>query len=574
MTKKYFVILGLLIFSFPFLFANSQVEFLAAVTSIVSEDDDVVLLEMALTPEFVIPVRVTEETEIRGENDETLEVEDLMTGMILKVEGLFTSEGIFAEELVVVADGSGFRVTGTIQDIIERSIVISDFPITVAEDAGISDSEDAVLGFEDLEVGQRVRTSGDIVEGTFLASRVRVRPFEGRISRIRFEGIVDSIDGDDILVIIEGVGPALVRITEDTKIRGNLAVGVSVRVVGFIEPDLTVRASKIVAKPLLKVAPDHLKMKFEQTRRVEVILRESLEEDVVLTITSRQPEIATPSVDTLTVPASKITAAFEVTSNNQEGETVVDVVLPDSLGGQVATVEVEVQDRGDERDEDLKISWRPDEVSMKSDKTRKVHLVLRRPAATALTVELSLKSGPEGLVDFPSIVAFEEGDRHVKVEIQALGETGEVKIRATLPEEFGGDDDDLEVEIREPRGHDGDKNDDDRDEGEDRDNQDGDEEELEIRWEPDEFESRFNETRTLRLTLNEPAPREFVAELSVKEGPADAVEFPREVVFAEGDRSVDVEISTRESEGRVKIRAALPFDVGSDTDDLEIEIVN
>ena len=130
------------------------------------------------------------------------------------------------------------------------------------------------------------------------------------------------------------------------------------------------------------------------------------------------------------------------------------------------------------------------------------------------------------------------------------------------------------MEIREPRGHDGDKNDDDRDEGEDRDNQDGDEEELEIRWEPDEFESRFNETRTLRLTLNEPAPREFVAELSVKEGPADAVEFPREVVFAEGDSSVDVEISTRESEGRVKIRAALPFDVGSDTDDLEIEIVN
>ena len=161
------------------------------------------------------------------------------------------------------------------------------------------------------------------------------------------------------------------------------------------------------------------------------------------------------------------------------------------------------------------------------------------------------------------------GDRHVKVEIQALGETGEVKIRAILPEEFGGDDDDLEVEIREPRGHNGDKNDDDRDEDE---NKDGDA--FEIRWEPDDFESRFNETRTVRLTLSEPAPREFVAELSVKEGPADAVEFPREVVFAEGDSSVDVEISTRESEGRVKIRAALPFDVGSDTDDLEIEIVN
>ena len=106
----------------------------------------------------------------------------------------------------------------------------------------------------------------------------------------------------------------------------------------------------------------------------------------------------------------------------------------------------------------------------------------------------------------------------------------------------------------------------DDDEGED-------EAELEVRWDPREIDSFFNESQTVLLTLNQQLDETVVVELNVKDGSDDAVEFLEQIKFPAGVTEVEVQITTREIAGEVKIRAALPFELGGDTDDLEILIV-
>lgn len=166
-----------------------------------------------------------------------------------------------------------------------------------------------------------------------------------------------------------------------------------------------------------------------------------------------------------------------------------------------------------------------------------------------MTVELSLKEGSSGLVTFPRQVVFARGSRVVEVVIQTGAAIGKGKIRATLPAVVGGDQDDLKVEIETEE-----------------------QQKLEVKWVPDEIKARPNETKTVKLRLDRSAPSDLTAVLTLKKGPSDLVEFPNEVNFTKGSSETSVLIKTKNSTGKVKIRAALPFSVGGDHDDLEIEV--
>ena len=150
---------------------------------------------------------------------------------------------------------------------------------------------------------------------------------------INFEGIVKSFEDPDLTVLIEGEIEVLVEVTPETDVKGDLDEGVLVRVKGTLQQDLSVRARKIIVKRLLQLAPGELKMRLNQNRRVEIILRETLGTDVELTITSLDPSIAqvAESDSTVTIPAGKVTRSFEVSSGSIEGETIVEVQMPAEL---------------------------------------------------------------------------------------------------------------------------------------------------------------------------------------------------------------------------------------------------
>lgn len=77
----------------------------------------------------------------------------------------------------------------------------------------------------------------------------------------------------------------------------------------------------------------------------------------------------------------------------------------------------------------------------------------------------------------------------------------------------------------------------------------------------------------VELRLDRPAPFDFEVVISLKSGNPNLVEgMPEKVEFKEGETKVTVQLRTVDRQGKARFRAALPFDLGGDHDDLEIEV--
>lgn len=557
--KKYLLPL-ILAFSFFTLgySAASQVEFVATVEDMIAEDSETGILKMALTPSFSLDVRVTPFTEIR-DGESQLNFSDLAAGMTLRIEGIFGDDGIKALEIEVTDDAAEIEIKGEISEIDAgaQEIVVSGFRIHVTSATELKDSDGTPLLFTDLNLFDFVKVEAFVSGDRLEAEEIKVRNPEEKFARISFEGIVTDIQDSTIFVLIDGMSaPATAEITSDTEIKGTLAVGVLVRVIGHFNPDLSVTADKILVKRLLQLAPDKLRMHFDQTRRVEVILRNPLEEDIELTIASLDPSVAVPSVSSLLIPAGQPTSFFEVTSAFQEGETEIEVKTPDLLGGLVVTLKVEVRssqkiddddDDADEGDEDeLELKWAPPQLNLRAGEQRTVRLMLNGPAPDGLMAALSVKKGdPSLLIGLPSDVIFAPGGRFAEVTFQAGPTAGEIEVRATLP---NGEEEEIEIRIRPDQAQ-----------------------QPKLEWSPDEVEAGLNETVSVQLQLSRPGPGVQVT-ISPVGNAADLIDFPPQVSFAAGSTSITVQIVTKGQPGEAELVASLPFTSGGDSAKLEVEI--
>lgn len=450
MKRPVLLLLSLAACSIFSLSTPAQIEFTGTVKSIEKESDQVAVLMVSLTSTFDIPVRITGMTEIRDENGEPMTLSEIKVDMTLEIEGLFLEKGILAREVKVAKKATDFELKGRIENIdgLNREIKVLGFVIQVPETAEIKDSEGDPLLFSGLQLNQFVEVEGNVSESRLVASEVKVIRPEAKKARVRLEGIVVSMEESTLQVLVEAVGPALVRITPETDIHGTLAVGVLVRVIGTINEDLSVAARKIIVRSIVQLAPHRLKMGTNKTRRVEVILRKTFDQDVELAVTSLNPDLAKASVSSLTIPAGKVTGSFQVTSGPTSGETTIEVQLPADLGGFKAVLPVEVSQANDHEGKELEVEWRPDEVNMRTNEERKVQLRLSKPAPSELAVQISVKDGEADLVEFPAQVTFGAGSIRVEVTLKSKSSRGEVKLRARLPESVGGDADDLEIEVK------------------------------------------------------------------------------------------------------------------------------
>jgi hypothetical protein len=359
--------------------------------------------------------------------------------MTLRVRGLFTGDGVLAEEIRVADLEGEFAVRGAIESLADTAVTIEGLVLGVAANAEIFDEDGNPLLFSDLLVAQQVRVSGDIDDGDLTATKIRVRIRDEALVRISFEGVIVEVADDlnSFMVELEAVGEVLVHITGETETTGDLVIGASVRVIGTVEPDLSVSARKVLTKRLLQVAPGRVKVHAGQSHPAEVILRSPLDGPVDVHITSENPEIAEVEPSVVTISAGRVTASFEVIGISS-GETTVMVEVTD-LG---ASVEVPVTVRGEQRD--LELNWRPDHINIGTDQDRRVVLMLNQEAPGTLEVTL-VEEGEPGDLIFPGTVEFQQGDRHILVGIGSGGIPGEFKIRATLPD---GVSDVLEVKVR------------------------------------------------------------------------------------------------------------------------------
>ena len=433
--KKLLILSLVLLFS-PFVHAKpGEVQFVAVVASV---DSDTGILGMQLAPDFILPVIVTDTTDIRDANEDPFEGE-ITVGMILRIRGLFTGDGVLAEEIRIADLEGEFAVRGVIEALTQNpTVTIEGLTIPVAAGAEIFDEDGNPLLFTELLPGQLVRVSGEIENGELTATKIRVRVRDEALVRMSFEGVVVQVSDDSFVVALEAVGEVEVYITGETQITGDLEPGVLVRVIGTVEPDLSVNARKVLIKRLLQVAPGRVKVHAGRSHPAEIILRSPLDGPVDVEITSENPMIARVEPGMVTVPAGKVTASFEVIGV-VSGETTVIVRVPD-LG---AAVEVPVTVRGEPRE--LELNWRPDHINMGTHRGRRVVLTLNQPAPETLEVTLEQVGDKANELVFPERVFFEPGDRHVLVGVASGGIPGEFKIQAMLSD---GVTDDLEVKVR------------------------------------------------------------------------------------------------------------------------------
>ncbi|MGH9341242.1 MAG: DUF5666 domain-containing protein [Acidobacteriota bacterium] len=466
---KQFIFLAAILISFSSLSAApAEIEFSGELVSIDTLSEQVADLGIELTDQFIIFVRVTGRTEIHDDGT-AMTLAQLGIGDILSVEGLVTGQSILAQEIEIAEEDNDFEIRGRIDSIVGDQIIVIGLAIQVPETAEIRDSQGAMLSFGDLALKQFVKVEGEISEdGEMAASEVEILHPGRRVGRLKFEGTILSLSGTELLVQVEGVGPVLVQITDDTEIEGDLAEGAIVKVQGRLNPDLSVLALEITVQRPLRLAPHKLKMRLNQTRHVQVILDRIFDVDVQIDLLSLDPAVVQTSTPILTIPAGTIASEFNVLSGAVEGETSVEVTLTSPDGVQSVILEVEVEQRGegnngngnngqggghgpggedDEEEIEIEIKWVPDDIKSLGNETRTVKLELDEPAPAGLTATLFLRAGKVGLVQFPAEVVFPEGSTETDIQIVIADDHGKVKIRASLPDFFGGEDDELEVEV-------------------------------------------------------------------------------------------------------------------------------
>ncbi len=542
------------VWAFPI---TTQVQFVATLQEIAPQESGLTALTVELTPSISIPVLVSEDTEIRDENDLPASIADLAPGMILKIRGVFAPSGIVALDIEIQENGSEFEVRGVIQQVTPGeegagSIRISGFEIQVPAAAQIENRQGDRLTFGDLAPGQLAKVEGASDNGQLVATSISVQRPRERYARIRLEGVISAILSDfEFTVELEGGVFAQVELDEFTEVRGTLAVGAAVRVEGVLTETLAVRARRIVVVDSVRLAPRELKMGPGETRTVSVILLAPRDSDTVFELSSGNPDVAVPNVETLTVPAGELTASFDVTSGDQEGETNIGV-SSEGFRGRVK-VEVEVEEEGEEEpppSASLRLMWEPRVIHAVGKGVRELRLRINDRAPEDLIVAISQESGDEEFVAFPETATIPAGAKEVRIEVSFLKDQGDAVLRAVLPDSVGGDDDTLEISLRPVKP-----------------------EKLSIEWKPDEVELRPGQAGEAVLSLDRPAPYALEAVLSIRNGNRSLVRgLPPRVLFAAGEGRVVVPFTAADHPGKIKLRAALPIQVGGQAADLDIEV--
>ena len=442
--KRTFLILVLVFALSGSLLAElSLLEFTGTLTG-KTPDGDITILALQVTPTTSIDVRVTDLTEIKDGLDAKT-VDDLMDGMILKIEAFHTSEGFTAREIEITDGAALIEVRGEVTAKTDDpdTLTVATLVLHVNENTSIKDFErpSNKLTFDDIMVHDFVKIEAFPSGDHLVAASIKVGDPEDRFARLAFEGIIDSIDGDIVMVSIDSVAdPIPVLITPDTEVKGVLAVGLRVTVIGHLNSDLMVVADKIIVKKLLHLAPKKVKLKTNDSRQIQIILNEVLGEDLVLTIASNDPSLVTVDPTSVTIPAGELSAFFHVHSADQEGETTVTA----TAGDLVASAEVEVRDGGNGPPFD--IVWHPGHVNGHPGQIRKVKLQLGRAVDAETIVTITQTEGePDLLADYPSSVTFLPGEKKKDVIIVLGDHPGEGKLVAEMPE---GQQAEFEIKIR------------------------------------------------------------------------------------------------------------------------------
>jgi hypothetical protein len=562
--KKIFVLIGLVfLISTPTLVA-APFEFFAEVANDPG-DSLPSTLELKITPAVSINVLVTGLTEIKEMNGAPSNIGSISQYDLVAVEAFYSGSQFVALEIQRQSSLSEFELRGWVSavDIDDggESITLNGLLVQVEEGvAEIKDEDGTHLSLSELK--QKATVEGKLwlkIEGfvsgdDLVASEVKV-PSMIQHAKINLQGLVGPFSGDSFELDLGGGTTTVVNVLpgETEIVGGELASGLFVLVKGYIADNLSINALRIRIKDLIELHPDELELDFEDIGEVTVLLRQALAEDLVLALSSNDDAIASADPE-LTIPAGETMGTFEVQAHLLEGKTTVDVVLPAAYGSLTKTVKVEVGDsEGDDNgDKPLELEWNPRVVRAAPQEVRQVRLRLKHGVATEnVPVLLEWRHESDDLevdVDPWPEVEILEGERSAVVQLTFGSEAGSGILRAQLPEGLGGDIADLDIRLDPPEPP-----------------------KIKIKWSSKKTTASSGENLVIQLLLDQPAPEGLKAFVTLQGGDGSLASFDSLVSFATGETQADVNLTAGDP-GKVRVRAALPWEFGGMHADLEITI--
>ncbi len=344
--------------------------------------------------ETELRVIVNPKTEIIRDTDE-VPMSELVEGMSIRITGKFSSSGILASEILIGEPGTPaddtFEVCGHLTDVQASGddLLLSLLGITVVADSATNiwqggAEAPAVL----LKTGLKVCIQGNVADSTWSASDVYVQSKEKKKDQVRFEGQVTQIvDADTIEVSVMGttVESQVVHYDENTRIYGEIEVGVPVVVKGVLNSDLSVAAREIRVLEALEIKPDERKMKVGQAATFTVKLRETAVSGVDIGLAASGTGTVTGLPTTVAIPAGEKTGEFTVTA-----ATMGEVTITATLGTHTATATIHIGEFSDEDterpDKELYMAFAPSHIKMGMNDTRNVVLLIKPPQEELPTV--------------------------------------------------------------------------------------------------------------------------------------------------------------------------------------------
>ena len=551
--------------SLAFLFFSNvwgaPLEFYATVTAKTSPDSVNTILEVQVTPTVILQVAVTTVTELKDADGNPITIDEVNEGATVEVEAVHTSTGFLALEIQLQDIGEGFTIKGYLDEVDEAggSIQVQGLSILTDEGTLLRDEDRNPITLEDLAVrlgeagslGLLVKVDGTYVDSGLLATRVRIEAGD-RFARISLEGIIaDVLPGDQLLLDLGGGTQATINILPSTQMVGDPVAGLFVRVIGQLAPDLTIDALRIRVVGLFELSPDEIEMDFAQTRDVTVLLRQPLEVDITLQISSADPSIASVSAESLTIPAGESSGVFQVTSGSSDGRTVITVAAGDAFGGYSRPLRVEVGEGGGSS-HSPELQWTPSVVRAAPQGHVSVRLMLKYdPAEEDIPVHIELvDASSDLLLEFQADPQIAQGERSVGVELLFGAQTGSGKLVAHLPDEMGGGTAELDIDLRSNS-----------------------QAPLHLSWSDRKIDVAPETDFQVTLQLSRVAEEEILILITPVSGDRQILgSMEREVTVAPGAQTVDVSFGSSDVTGRVKLRAALPRELGGAHADLDITV--
>jgi hypothetical protein len=550
--------------------AAAPFEFYATVTAKDSIDESTTDLTVEITPQFELTVRVTPLTEIKDRSGWPVSIDSIEEGALIAVEAMHTVNGLLALEIRVQGTGHTFEIGGFLEDVDpeEPSIVVQGIPIAVRSATEIKDEANLPLTLDELasrleeDGAVWVKVEGFALDGELVATEIKIQPSR-LFARISLEGILDRFDnGGQFFLDIGGGIEVLVKLTDETVVRGDLVAGVYVKVKGYIDQDLAVVAVSVSVVGLFELSPDSLRIPFGETREVTVVLRRSLPSPLALAVESSDPAIAVVSDDAVVVPEGTLSAVFIVTAGHTEGRTEIVVRASEEFGSVSRRVRVTVGDPTGfgGPPHPLGLEWAPRVVRAVPQGWADVNLMLMFGAAPEdLEIPLELVDPSDDLeMEYPPSVIIPQGERFVRLRLLFHSRSGSGLLRAALDDSGREVTADLDIDLRPPAvpGIPGTPA----------------PVPLGIAWTPPRVQVRAGTEfgATLRLTPRAPEDLEVVISV-VGDAPATG-SFPGIVSWPAGRQEARISFRAPEQPGTVRYRAALPRELGGRHADLEVVV--